>query len=100
VKWLKDDIGYVHLASFFGENTAEEMMEEIRSLLDQDMKGFILDLRLKSRGAPVDFGGASGNQVFCPQEPLLFTWWIRTGNGLHTMQALETNWIFPLVVLS
>ncbi len=27
------------------------MMEEIRSLLDQDMKGFILDLRLNTGGS-------------------------------------------------
>lgn len=48
---LEGNIGYVHLASFFGENTAEEMMEEIRSLLDQEMKGFILDLRLNPGGS-------------------------------------------------
>lgn len=48
---LENQIGYVHLASFFGENTAEEMMEEIKSLLDRDMKGFILDLRLNPGGS-------------------------------------------------
>ncbi|NLA06123.1 MAG: PDZ domain-containing protein, partial [Firmicutes bacterium] len=48
---LDDEIGYVHLASFFGENTAEEMMDEIRSLLDRNMKGFILDLRLNPGGS-------------------------------------------------
>lgn len=48
---LEGDIGYVHLASFFGENTAEEMMEEIRSLLDLNMRGLILDLRLNPGGS-------------------------------------------------
>lgn len=48
---LEGDIGYVHLASFFGENTAEEMMNEIQSLLDLNMKGLILDLRLNPGGS-------------------------------------------------
>ena len=47
---LENGIGYVHLASFFGEATAEEMMSEIKGLLDQDMKGLILDLRLNPGG--------------------------------------------------
>jgi carboxyl-terminal processing protease len=50
-KMQEDQIGYVHLASFFGENTAETMMEEIKSLFDQDMKGLILDLRLNTGGS-------------------------------------------------
>mgnify|MGYP000860156837 CR=1 FL=1 len=50
-RMLENDIGYVHLASFFGENTAEEMMEDIRSLLEKNMKGFILDLRLNTGGS-------------------------------------------------
>jgi carboxyl-terminal processing protease len=48
---LDDGIGHVHLASFFGEHTAEEMMEEIQNLLEQNMKGLILDLRLNPGGS-------------------------------------------------
>ncbi|NLS44963.1 MAG: S41 family peptidase [Firmicutes bacterium] len=48
---LDNKIGYVHLASFFGENVAEEMMENIRDLLNRDMEAFILDLRLNTGGS-------------------------------------------------
>lgn len=48
---VDDEIGHVHLASFFGEKTADEMMEGIQGLLDRNMKGLILDLRLNPGGS-------------------------------------------------
>ncbi|QSX30148.1 S41 family peptidase [Shewanella cyperi] len=43
-KWLSDGIGYIRLSSF-QDNTAEDMMAQLRQWRGQAMSGLILDLR-------------------------------------------------------
>lgn len=48
-KMLDGNIGYIYLSTF-GENTTDELKEALQTLLAEDPKGLILDLRYNSGG--------------------------------------------------
>ena len=91
---LENDLGYIRLVSF-SENTAEEFEEGYKKLLDDGMKGLIIDLRANPGGL-INSCVKIGN-IIVPEGPIVSV--VERDGTKEVHNSTHTGADIPLVVL-
>lgn len=96
---LEGNIGYIRITQF-NEPTAANLKEQLKTLADQGMKAFILDLRGNPGGLLTAAAGVA--ELFLPKDDLIVFTRGRDGteNGLRYKSSGKTHYTsFPMAIL-
>jgi carboxyl-terminal processing protease len=93
-KIVDDDIGYIYLSEF-GKDSAKDFENKLEDLKNQNVKGFILDLRQNPGGNVFD--AIKISDALLPQTEIFYTLDKNSKKDLNFSDA--SYWDIPMVVL-